>query len=108
MASTKFLPEIGFDDLRVVAHRVWRSLGNAPAGTQHCHLIADIHDETDDVLDQDERDALFIADPTEQGIEFGETVEAEADCRFVEQHDFRVADKSSRDLDDPLLAEREG
>src|SRR5882757_4575357 len=108
MASTKFLPEIGFDDLRVVAHRVGHSFGDAPAGTEHGHPVADIHDEADDMLYENERDALFIADAPEQGIEFGEAIEAEADGRLVEQHDLRVANESSGDLDDPLLPEGEG
>ena len=67
--------------------------------------VADIHDEPDDVLDQDERDALLIADPAQQRVELGEPIDAQSHGGLVEQNDLRIADQRAGDLDHALLAE---
>ena len=55
----------------IVAH-CGGPIGNAPPRAQHRHLVAHVHDEPDDMLDQDQRHALLVADPAQEGVELGQ------------------------------------
>src|SRR5690349_6882863 len=98
MSSTQLLSEIGLDDRAVVPHRLRWSIGDRAPGAQHGDLVAYPHDQADDVLDQNERHALLVADAPQQHIELCEPVGAEADGRLVEQDYGRLADQRARDL----------
>src|ERR1700682_3364202 len=75
--------------------------------TKYRDLVADVHDETDHVLNQDEGNALFIANSAEQQIEFRQPIHAESNCRLVEQNHFRLAYKSGGNFNDALLPKRQ-
>src|SRR5581483_1117637 len=107
MSSTQLLPQVGLDDVAVVAHGLGRAVGDAAARAQHGHLVAHVHDQADDVLDEDERHAFLVADAAQQRVELGEAVGGEADGRLVHEHDRRLADQRARDLHHALLAEGE-
>src|SRR5437016_5312533 len=107
MSSTELLPEIRLDDRLIVAYRAWRTVGDDPPGAQDRDPVANIHDQPDDVLDENEGHTLLVADPAQQLIELRQTVDAESDGRLVEQDDLRVPDQGARDLDNPLLPERQ-
>src|SRR6186997_3635589 len=59
------------------------------------------------MLNQDECDALLIADPAQERVELGQAVDAEPDRGLVEQHDLWIADQRASDLDHALLSEGE-
>src|SRR6266446_206676 len=107
MSSTELLSEISFDDAAIVAHGLGRSVGDRASRAEHGDLIADIHHQADDVLDEDQRHALLIADAPQQRVELGDPVDAQSDGRLVEEHDLRLADQRARNLDHALLAERQ-
>src|ERR1700743_352949 len=50
------------DDFGVVSHDLGRTVGNLLAVIQHEDLLAEAHDETHVVLDEENRNAVFVPD----------------------------------------------
>src|SRR5918994_681884 len=55
------LPEVGLDDLRVVAHLHRLALGDLLAVVEHRDLLGDAHHHLHVVLDEEDRDPLVVA-----------------------------------------------
>jgi hypothetical protein len=59
-------PEVRRDDGRIGADVLRRALGDLPARAEHRDGVGDLHDEADHVLDDDDGDALVVADPAQE------------------------------------------
>src|SRR5213593_264495 len=99
--------EVRLDDRGIGADRVRAPLGDLAPVAQHRDPIRDIHDQADHVLDQQDGHATLVADAAHEPVDLGDAVEAQAHRGLVEQEHARLADQRARDLDHPLLAERE-
>src|SRR5260370_3038957 len=91
----------------MIANLVRLAVSDDAPRTKYRDLVADVHDETDHVLNQDEGNALFIANAAEQQIEFRQAIHAESHCRLGKQNHFRFAYKSAGNFNDALLPKRQ-
>ena len=60
--SALLLAQIGLNDLRVVADLIRRALGDDAAEVQHGDALADAHEQTHVMLDQQHGDVELVAD----------------------------------------------
>src|SRR5215216_50856 len=58
MSSTEVLSKVSLDDTAIVTYRERSSIRNSPPRTEHRHLIADIHHQSNGMLDENERHSL--------------------------------------------------
>src|SRR5262249_31982522 len=107
-SSIDLLSQVRLDHRRILANLLWSSLGDLLTRVEHHDAIGNSHDQSDYVLDHDERNALLVADAAQELIELGHPVHAQPNRRFVQQHDLGIADEGARDFDDALLTERQG
>src|SRR2546421_7101487 len=101
------LAEISLDHGGVGADRVGTALCDLAAVVQHGDPVRDVHDEADHVLDEHDGHAALVPDAAHERVDLDDAVEAQPHRGLVEQEHARRADQRARDLDHPLLAERE-
>src|SRR5262245_28728346 len=106
-SSIDLLSQISLDHRRILANLLWSSLSDLLTRVEHHDAIGNSHDQTDHVLDHDERDPLLVANAAQKLIELGHPVHAQPNRGFVKQHDLGIANERTRDFDDALLAERQ-
>src|ERR1700733_14974514 len=97
--------QISRHHLRVIANLLGLSFGDLPTRIHDDDLIGNAHDEPNDMFYHDDRHTPLVADLAKEPLEFGYTIDRKPDRRLVEQHNFGVADKCPRDLNNPLLTE---
>ena len=96
------VPEIDFDDLRIVLDLLHRAFGQDLALVQHRDLVGDVLDEFHVVLDDQHR--AVLDDAVEQLGGLGALADAHAGDGFVEHQEIRVLDQQHADLEPLLLA----
>ena len=96
------MPEIDFDDLRIVLDLFHRAFRQDLALVQHRDLVGDVLDEFHVVLDHQHR--AVLDDAVEQFGGLGALADAHAGDRLVEHQQFRVLDQQHADLEPLLLA----
>src|SRR5829696_6407238 len=84
------LPQVGLDDLRVVADRLRLALGDLLAVVEHRHLLGDSHDHLHVVLDQQDRHAQVVAQLAHELGELLGLLRVHAGGRLVEQQQLRL------------------
>ena len=96
--------EIGGDHLGVVAHRVGRAVGDLDAVVEHDDVVGNLHHHRHVVLDQQDRDVVFVADGEQELVELGALARIEAGGRLVEAEQHRIGAHGAGDLEPALRA----
>ena len=82
------LTQVGRDDLRILLDIARKSLGNHRAVVQHGDALAEIQDEFNHVLDQQNRHAVAVAIAQDHLHQLLQDRWTQAIGRFVEQEQF--------------------
>src|SRR5437867_4590027 len=99
--------QIGADDVGMRLHGRRGTLGDDGAVVEHDHRIAESHDDAHVVLDEQNGDAL-IADGPDETTDDVLFYARHARRRLVEEQDRWMGGQRHRQLDEPLLAIRQG
>src|SRR5688572_12132710 len=105
--SSPLLPEVGLDDLGVVADLRRLALGDLLAVVEHRDLLGHSHDHLHVVLDEEDGDLLLVAQPPHELRELLGLLRVHAGRRLVEQQQLRVRRERAGDLHPALVAVRQ-
>src|SRR4051812_18431956 len=95
-------PEIGGDDALVVAYRLGRAVRDLDAVIEHDHVVGDLHHHRHVVLDEEDRDAVLLANGQKQLVQLQAFARVEAGGRLVEAKQRWVRAHGARDLEPAL------
>src|SRR5262245_40878358 len=105
--GARLAAEVGLDDVRVGPHLGRRALGDLAAEVEHVHAVRDRHHEVHVVLDEEDREVVLLADPSDQAGELPDLLVVQAAGRLVEEQQPRLGDERPRELDPLLRPERQ-
>ncbi len=93
----KFFAKIGICDQLVIGNHSWRTVSDLDAVLQHQDSIAELHDQTHEMLNNQDRRTL-VTNFEYQSLQVGQLVWGKPGGRFIEQQQFWGAGKGARQV----------